>query len=198
MTNLARATFLTGLLLTQAGIAAPAYAADTYVIDQGHSEVFFGWNHAGVSRQHGEFTKVSGSLVLDAEHPENATINVTIDASSLSSGFEPLDKELAGRAWLNVQEHPEIHFKSTSVELTGDDTAKVTGDLTLKGVTKPVTFDTKLTHIGAHPVGQYFDYYKGQWVAFHATTSIDHTAFGIGPYSTGRIAIEINTELKGQ
>ncbi len=176
----------------------PAQAADTYVIDQGHTEVFFGWSHAGVSRQHGEFTSLTGKMMLDPDQPDQSSIEVTIDAASLSSGYEPLDKELKGPAWLGVDKFPEIHFKSTSVELIGEDTAKVTGDLTLHGVTKPVTLDIKLTHRGAHPVGQYFDYYKGPWVAFHATTSIDHQAFGIGAYSTGRISIEINTELKGE
>lgn len=189
---------LSGVALALALATAPARAAETYVIDQGHTEVFFGWSHAGVSRQHGEFTRLSGSMMLDPEQPDQSRIEVTIDATSLASGFEPLDNELKGAAWLDVAAHPEITFKSTSVEVTGDDTAKVTGDLTLHGVTKPVTLDTKLTHRGAHPVGKYLDYYKGPWVAFHATGTIDHQAFGIGPYSTGRISIEINTELKGQ
>ncbi|SLN43955.1 hypothetical protein ROA7450_02121 [Roseovarius albus] len=197
MNNLVYGT-LTSFALALTFTTAKAEAVETYVIDQGHTEVFFGWSHAGVSRQHGEFTRLSGAMSLDPENPAQSSIEITIDATSLSSGFEPLDTELISRSWLDVETYPEIHFKSTSVELTGGDTALVSGELTLHGVTKTVTLDTKLTHRGAHPVGQWIDYYKGPWVAFHATTDIDHTLFGVGPYSTGRIFIEINTELKGQ
>ena len=68
----------------------------------------------------------------------------------------------------------------------------------MHGVTKPVVLDTKLTLRGTHPTGKFIPHYKGIWVAFHATTKLDHQAFGIGAYSTGPIYVEINTELKGQ
>ncbi len=195
MTSFCKTLLLAPALAITLG-ACPAWAADTYVTDQGHTEVLFGWSHAGVSRQHGEFTRVSGVLQLDPEQPELAQLEVTIDATSLSSGFETLDKHLKSSRYLGVETYPEILFQSTSVELTGPDTARVIGDLTLHGVTKEVTLDTSLTHIGAHPVAQYIDAYKGSWVAFHATTKIDHQSFGVGAFSTGPIAIEINTELK--
>ena len=176
--------------------AAPVWAAETYYTDQGHTEVIFGWNHAGVSMQHGEFTVAKGMLTLDPNNVENSKIDVTIDASSVSTGVEALDKHLKSSDFLNVETYPEITFKSTGIKRTGDDTAEVTGDLTIHGVTKPVTLETKLTHRGAHPVAQFIDYYKGQWVAFHAKTEIDHQAFGVGSFSTGPIFIEINTEMK--
>ena len=87
-------------------------------------------------------------------------------------------------------------FVSTSVTRTGDMTADVTGDLTIHGVTKPVTLKTTLTHRGEHPLGTVIDYYKGNWVAFSATTEIDHQAFGVGGFSTGPISITIVTEMK--
>ena len=176
-----------------------AQAQEVYGIDeQGHTEVFFGWSHAGVSMQHGEFTKVSGTLNLFPKDIGKSTLDVVIDVSSMATGFDGLDSVLTGDSWLDAAKHPEITFVTTSVEQTGADTAKVTGDLTLHGVTKSVELDTKLTHRGAHPVGQYIDYYKGDWVAFHATGKIDHTSFGVGPYSTGPISIEINAEFKGK
>ena len=175
---------------------APAFAAETYFTDQGHTEVRFGWNHAGVSLQSGEFTKANGKLVLDPDNPEKSTISVTIDAASVSTGFVPLDDHLKSADFLEVKTYPEITFVSTSVKKTGDKTADVTGDLTIHGVTKPVTLKTTLTHRGDHPVAAAIDYYKGKWVAFTATTEIDHQAFKVGGFSTGPISITIVTEMK--
>lgn len=184
---------LPALLLT---FAVPALAAETYYTDQGHTEVRFGWNHAGVSVQTGEFTTASGKLDLDPNNVEQSSISVTIDAASVSTGFEALDTHLKSADFLEVETYPEITFESTSVERTGDMTANVTGDLTIHGVTQPVTLETTLTHRGEHPVAAALDYYKGQWVAFSATTEIDHQAFGVGGFSTGPISIEIVTEMK--
>ena len=177
-------------------LAVPALAAETYYTDQGHTEVRFGWSHAGVSMQTGEFTKAKGTLVLDPDNVEKSSISVTIDAASVSTGFEALDKHLMNADFLEVETYPEITFVSTSVERTGDTTANVTGDLTIHGVTKPATLETTLTHRGEHPVGAMLDYYKGQWVAFSATTEIDHQAFNVGSFSTGPISITIVTEMK--
>lgn len=184
---------LSALLLT---LAIPALAAETYYTDQGHTEVRFGWNHAGVSMQTGEFTTASGKLVLDPDNVEQSSISVTIDAASVSTGFEALDTHLKSQDFLEVETYPEITFESTAVERTGDMTANLTGDLTIHGVTKPVTLETTLTHRGEHPVAAALDYYKGQWVAFSAMTEIDHQAFDVGGFSTGPISISIVTEMK--
>ena len=181
------------LLLT---FAVPALSAETYYTDQGHTEVRFGWSHAGVSMQTGEFTTASGKLVLDPDNVEQSSISVTINAASVATGFEALDTHLKSADFLEVETYPEITFESTSVERTGDMTANVRGDLTIHGVTQPVTLATTLTHRGEHPVAAAIDYYKGQWVAFSATTEIDHQAFGVGGFSTGPISIEIVTEMK--
>ena len=196
MTKLARLTRLAALSLMIALPTASAYAAETYFTDQGHTEVRFGWSHAGVSMQSGEFTKASGKLVLDPDNVEKSTISVTIDAASVSTGFVPLDDHIKSKDFLEVETYPKITFVSTSVKKTGDKTADVTGDLTIHGVTKPVTLKTTLTHRGDHPLGGAIDYYKGKWVAFSATTEIDHQAFKVGGFSTGPISITIVTELK--
>ena len=189
-------TGLAALLLSVALPASAAMAAETYYTDQGHTEVIFGWNHAGVSMQTGEFTKANGKLVLDPDNVEKSTIEVTIDAKSVSTGFGPLDDHLKNKDFLEVETYPTITFKSTAVKKTGDKTADVTGDLTIHGVTKPVTLKTTLTHRGDHPLGGAIDYYKGKWVAFSATTEIDHQAFNVGGFSTGPISIRIVTEMK--
>ncbi len=186
---------ITALALS-ASFSVSAQASETYVTDQGHTEVFFSWSHAGVSVQTGEFTTANGTLVLDADNVEQSSVSVTIDAASVSSGFGPLDDHLKSKDFLEVETYPEITFTSTSVKKTGDDTADVTGDLTIHGVTKPVVLKTKLTHRGDHPLGAFIDYYKGKWVAFSATTEIDHQAFNVGNFSTGPISINIVTEMK--
>ncbi|MGI9409657.1 MAG: YceI family protein [Hyphomicrobiaceae bacterium] len=177
--------------------SAQAWAAtETYYTDQGHTEVRFGWTHAGISKQTGEFLKATGKLVLDPDNVERSTLSVTIDMNSLSTGYGPLDKHLKSKDFLEVETYPEMKFVSTAVKSTGDKTADVTGNMTIHGVTKPVTLKTTLTHRGKHPLGTRLPYYKGNWVAFSATTTIDHQAFKVGGFSTGPITVWIVTEMK--
>ena len=186
------------LLATAAIIALSAVGAQAaqYKTDQGHTEVRFSWSHAGVSVQTGEFTVADGTLNLDPENPGESSLEVTIDANSVTTGFGPLDDHLKSKDFLEVESFPEITFVSTSVEVTGDKTANVTGDLTIHGTTKPVTLETELTHLGDHPLGAAIGYYQGDWVAFSASTTIDHQEFGVGGFSTGPITIDIVTEMK--
>ena len=183
------------LFAASALLSVGAQAEGTYVTDQGHTEIVFGWSHAGVSLQHGEFTKAEGTLEL-AEKMEDSKISVVVDAASLNSGFEPLDKHLKSADFFEVEKYPEITFTSTSVIEKEENMLEVTGDMTIHGVTKPVVLEAVLTHKGEHPLGKNLDYYKGEWIAFSATTEIDHQAFGVGGFSTGPITIEINTEMK--
>ena len=183
------------LVAASALLSVAAQAEGTYVTDQGHTEIVFGWSHAGVSLQHGEFTKAEGTLEL-AEKMEDSKISVVVDAASLNSGFEPLDKHLKSADFFEVEKYPEITFTSTSVVEKEENMLEVTGDMTIHGVTKPVVLEAVLTHKGEHPLGKNLDYYKGEWIAFSATTEIDHQAFGVGGFSTGPITIEINTEMK--
>ncbi|UZD89955.1 YceI family protein [Cognatishimia activa] len=186
---------LASLLSLTASLVA---ATETYKTDAGHTEVFFGWSHAGVSMQHGEFTRVEGLLNIDPVAPENAFLDVAIDVSSIATGVPALDRELLNSSWLNAEAHPEITFKSTGITLTGENTADVVGDLTMNGRTNPVVLKAELLHQGKHPVGAFLSAYKGEWLAFHAETKIRHRAFGVGDYSTGDIFIEINAELQRQ
>ena len=172
-----------------------AFADTMFKTDPGHTEVKFSWDHAGVSIQSGEFDKASGTLML-ADDVEKSTMEMTIDATSVSTGFEALDKHLKSADFLEVETYPEMTFKSTAVAKTGDNTLDVTGDLTIHGVTNEVTLKVENTHQGEHPLGKAFDSYKGEWVAFKATTDIDHMAFGVGGFSTGPITINIITEMK--
>jgi polyisoprenoid-binding protein YceI len=190
--------FKTAALSLAIGLASPSVmAAEKFATDQGHTEVRVSWNHAGVSIQTAEFEKASGILTLDEANPENSKIDVEIDVTSISSGFDKLDTHLKSADFLNVEKNPTATFKSTSVKKTGDKTADITGDFTLNGVTKPITLNATLTHIGDHPVGKALDYYKGKWVAFAATTTIEnHQDYNVGGFSTGPLTINIVTEMK--
>jgi len=178
--------------------ASTALATTTYKTDQGHTEVKFGWSHAGVSHQTGEFTEAEGILELDPENIEASKLDVVIKTSSVATGFKPLDDHLSSSDFFEIETYPEITFVSTSVERTGDSTANVNGDLTIHGVTKPVTLETTMTHIGPHPLGGVLEYYSGEWIAFTASTTIDHMEFGVGGFSTGPITIDVTTEMKAE
>jgi len=149
----------------------------------------------GITRQSGEFTNSVITVNL-ADKLEDSTVEVEIDTNSLSSGFAALDEHLKSADFFDVETYPTATFKSTSIEMTGEKTMDVIGDLTIHGVTKPVTIAAELTLNGEHPVAKSIDYYKGEWVAFQATAEIDHQAFEVGGFSTGPIAITINTEMK--
>ena len=177
------------------------HGAFSYRSDQGHTEIMFSWNHAGVSTQNGEFTKADAVLLLDLENIEKSTIRVTIDVKSVSTGVTALDTHLKGSSFFNVERFPTAMFKSTDVRKTGDKTADVTGNLTIRDVTRPVTLKVTLTHNGSHPTGQYIESYKGSWVAFSAEVKINHLEFGVGAYPSGlsdAIHVRINTEMKYQ
>lgn len=183
------------------GLAMPSLAQEVYRSDQGHTEVFFGWSHAGVSRQYGEFTRSQATLTLFEDDIEVSTLEATIDATSVFAGFGPMDDMLKSSYLLNVQAHPEIRFVSTSVERTGEETALVSGELTIRGVTRPTTLEVTLTHQGPHPLARNFpDLYSGEWLAFEAKGEVKSWLFDVGPNPTvglsGPIQIEIRTEMQ--
>ena len=181
-----------------------AIAQQIYKTDQGHTEVFFKWNHAGVVDQYGEFTRANGTLTLFPDNIEASALEAIIETSSVASGFAPMDRMLKSARLLDVEQYPQITFKSTSIEQTGDATALITGDLTIHGVTKPTILEATLTFRGSHPLQRYLpDIYSGEWLAFEAKGRIpNHTVFGVGSSSTigskWWIDIEIRTELKRQ
>ena len=174
--------------------------AETYRFSPGHSEIRFSWDHAGVSIQSGEFLEFSGRLEMDLEKPSESVIEVTINPESLHTGVSRLDYELKGKTYFDTRAHPEITFKSTSVTRTGKSWAEVTGDLTMKGVTKPVTLNVELVHEGEHPYGPIFpSSYSGHWLGFRASGALNRSDFGMGKYTpvtSDRIQIDISVEMK--
>jgi polyisoprenoid-binding protein YceI len=135
-----------GLLASLAGAvlaasATPGLAADKYVLDKDHAWVGFAINHAGWSQALGKFRAVSGEIMFDKDDVTKSSVKVEIDAASIDTNFTDRDKDLNSPDFLNTAEFPSITFESTAVEKTGDKSGKVTGNLTIIGVSKPVTLD---------------------------------------------------------
>ena len=190
-------------LLAVALIAAAPVIAQanglTYSLDPGHTEVRFVWDHAGVSEQGARWDKVTGTVSFDPNDIAATKIDVTIDPSSVNSGVDGLNKHMISGDMFDVAKFPEITFTSTSAEKTGDKTARITGDLTIKNVTLPLELEVELVHMGPHPIGQYLDYYKGEWLGIRATGKLIRSEFGVGygaPSTSDAIRLEISAEMK--
>ncbi len=157
-----------------AGFAAPAQAKpETYAFDPFHTNVYWQANHFGFSNPSGKFATVTGSLVLDEEKPADSKVDVTINTGSVETGIPLFNEHLKNDKFFNSEKFPTATFQSTAVELTGKDTAKVQGNLTLLGITKPVTLDVKLNKVGENPIS------KLKTAGFSATTIIKRSDFGI-------------------
>jgi len=177
-----------GLALSAASFAAPAAApAGNYKVDPAHSGAFFEIGHmGGISRFMARFNDISGDLVVDA--PEKSKINVTIKTDSVDTNHEGLDKHLKSPDFFNAVQFPTLSFVSTGVKLDGKGEGSVAGNLTLHGVTKPVTL--KLRHVGS---GKGM---KGeQRVGYVATGTIKRTEFGMNYGVPGAATDEVDLRI---
>ncbi|MGZ5036021.1 MAG: YceI family protein [Usitatibacter sp.] len=132
--------------------ALPAAAEmQSYTIDPLHTKPTYDVMHLGYSIQRGRFDKTSGKIMLDTA-AKKGSADVTIDAASVDSGVPKLDEHLKGADFFNVAQHPTITFKSSSFAFDGDNVKSVTGELTMNGVTQPVTLTANLFKCAPHPV----------------------------------------------
>ncbi|MDP3852840.1 YceI family protein [Phenylobacterium sp.] len=164
--------------------AAPAVVntapPGAYVLDRDHTSVTFRVNHLGLSRYTARFTKADGDLQFDPANPAAMSVSATIDPRSLETDYPDaakldFDGELAGPNWLDAAKFPQMTFKSTKVEVTGANTAKLTGDLTLHGVTRPVTLDATFNGgLAANAMDP-----KGSRIGFSARGGLKRSEFGV-------------------
>ncbi len=168
-----------------------------FQIDNSHSEIQFSVRHMMVSKVRGVFEKWGGEIALDPANPAATTVDITIDAASINTKDAQRDGHLRSADFLNVEQFPTIHFKSTKVELTGDHTAKLHGDLTIVGVSKPVTLNVEYQGNAKSPWGTVS-------YGFSASTKINREDWGLtwnaaletGGWLVGKeIQIDIETEL---
>jgi polyisoprenoid-binding protein YceI len=132
--------------------STPALASPVaYEIDSGHTHIRFSIDRFGFADTVGVFPSSEGVIVLDADDPAASRVDASVDAGAVWSGLAERDVHVRGPAWLNIEAHPTISFSSTQVRLTGADTAQVTGDFTLLGVTRQESFEVTLNRIGPDP-----------------------------------------------
>ncbi len=173
--------------------------AATFTFNPGHTEVRFFWSHAGVSEQSGEWGSVSGSVEFDENNVEATSVSVTIQVDSVNTGFSRLDEDFLSERLFDAANYPEITFVSTGAVKTGPKTVRVTGDLTIKGITKPLILDVELVHYGPHPLGQFMQSFEGTWLGIRAVGTLIRSEFGVGfgaPINSDKIRLEISTELQ--
>jgi polyisoprenoid-binding protein YceI len=184
-----------GLGLAAAGTAT----AEIYKFDPGHTEIRFYYNHAGLSEQSGQWKVIGGEVDFDPANVAATKVTVTVDPASVDTGVGPLDDHLKSADFFDVENFPEITFTSTGVEQTSDNTITLVGDLTIKDNTKPVTMNFTLNHNGPHPLGEFFDYYQGEWIGVQGTGDMLRSDYGVGmfaPVTSDEVRLEISAELR--
>ena len=173
-------------------LVAPAFAAPTtYKLDPTHTNVIAQWNHFGFSNPFANFGNVEGTLVYDAANIGNSSVQVTLPLSGLESFTPKFNEHLRSADFFDAASFPNATFKSTKVEAAGEGKLKVTGDLTVKGITKPVVLDVTLNKAGEHPMK------KVPAIGFDATATVKRSDFGVGAYApmvSDEVALKITTE----
>lgn len=168
-------------LLTFLVASAPAFAAaEQYDIDPGHTVVTFGWNHFGFSNPTARLEKITGSVMLDQSDLTKSSVSVTMPLDGVHTGVAKLDEHLKSPDFFDAAKYPDITFKSTKVEKESATSLKVTGDLTIHGVTKPVTLNVKVNKIGLFEIPQMK--IKIPAAGFDADVVIKRSEFGVGGY----------------
>ena len=172
--------------------AAPAFAAPvTYKIDPTHTIVLAQWNHFGFSNPSASFGNVEGTLVYDAADVARSSVEVTLPLSGLEGFSAKFNEHLRSADFFDAAKFPKATFKSTKVEAAGEGKLKVTGDLTVKDITRPVVLDVTLNKAADHPMT------KAPTIDFDATTTLSRTEFGVGNYApavSDEVELRITTE----
>jgi polyisoprenoid-binding protein YceI len=182
--------------MTTAAVEIPGYVTGTWTIDPVHSEVSFVVRHLMVSKVRGRFDRFEGTIETAAD-PLQSTVTATVDLSSVNTGNETRDNHIRSEDFFHISKHPTMTFRSTGVRADGD-TFLLDGDLTLRDVTKPVTFRLELNGFGPDPYG-------GTRAGFSATTEINRNDWNVsfnGPIpgaSNGMVLsdkVTINLEIE--
>ncbi len=185
-------TLIASAALVAATLTTPAFAAsENYVLDASHSQIVFTYDHLGYSTTYGMFSGFEGEIAFDQEDPAASSVNVSFPVRSMFTGWEARFDHFMGGDFFGADEDEMVTFASTSIEVTGEDTALITGDLTLNGITKPVVLDAKLNQVGMHPMAE------KPWAGFDATTTVLRSDFEVGafaPFVSDEVEIMISIE----
>jgi polyisoprenoid-binding protein YceI len=169
-----------------------AAQAETWQIDPAHSAVQFSVRHMGISTVRGQFQKVTGTVHYDAKDVSKTSLEATIDANSIDTRVDMRDKDLRGANFFDVEKYPTLTFKSKKAESAGEGKLKITGDLTIHGVTKEVVLDVE------GPSAPIKDPRGNLHVGASATTKVNRNDFGVSGASTmvgDDVTITLDVEL---
>jgi len=163
--------------------AAPAASVDfaavkagDYAIEPVHTRILFSLSHLGFTTWYGDFTHASGVAKIDPAHPAASSVEVSVPVASISTTNATLDGELKGSDWFDAAKFPTMTFKSRQITVTGPDAGEIVGDLTLHGVTRPLTLSVKFHGAGSNPLTHAYT------AGFDATGSIERSDFGVAKY----------------
>ena len=174
------------------GADISAAPAGVYKSDSGHAYIAMSYDHQGFSRPILRWGAFDATANVDSENPENSSLSVVIDAASIDSGVAKFDDHLKGEQFFNVAAFPKITFSSTAMEQVLQGRGKVTGDLTIKDITKPVTLKVKLNKVGKHFRT------KNDMFGISAKTTIRRDDFGVGLYDAVGQEVDIKIEVEFQ
>lgn len=196
------AILLTTMLLATTAMAAdeaPAVSTDIskapagdYVLEKNHASITFKVMHMGFANYVMRFNDFDANLNLDPKNPEKSTLDVTILPASLDSHNQQLTQHTSGKDFFNIAQYPSITFKSTKIEKTSPNKGKIHGDLTMLGVTKPITLDATFNAGGQH------SFFKKYDLGFSATTEVTRSEFGMKygiPMVGDTVQVMIETEF---
>ena len=166
----------------------------TWVLDTAHTDIAFVARHAMVTKVRGTFDEFEGSVVVDQENPAASVAKAVIKTASVNTGNADRDSHVRGDDFFSVEQFPEMTFESTSFDIQGN-SGTVTGDLTLKGITKPVTLDVEIFGVEEDPFGN-------TRVGFEASTKINRKDFGVdfqAPLGSGGVLVseQITIQIDG-
>lgn len=166
-------------LAALAALAVTAHAApETYTVDNSHTFPYFTYSHFGFSNQTHRFDKASGTVMLDRA-AKNGAVDIVIDATSVSTGYPLFNEHIQSEDFFDTARNPTITFKSQAMKFKGDQPASVTGDLTIKGVTRPVTLTITQFKCMPHPIR------KVDACGANASTKLKRSDFNMGKYAPG-------------
>ncbi|WP_420863768.1 YceI family protein [Algirhabdus cladophorae] len=167
------------------GATSAVAAPEKYMLDASHSQIIFNYEHFGFSTTYGMFSGFEGEIMFDEADPANSSVTVSMPVKSMFTGWEQRDGHFMSGDFFGAQDGDMITFASTGIEVTGDQTALITGDLTMNGMTKAVVLDAVLNKTGQHPM-------EGKvWAGFDATTSVLRSDFGLGAFAPA-VSDEVN------
>ena len=188
MKTLTQLSLVAALVAT---LSSTAFAApETFVIDSNHTMPRFSYNHLGYSQQLSRFNKTTGTIVLDKE-AKTGSVDVVIDMKSVDTGSDLFNGHIQGEDYFDTAKYPTATFKSTKVNFAGDKPSTVEGNLTIKGITKPVTLTLSSFQLMVHPM------FKKDAIGANASVVVKRTEFNAGkyaPYVGDDVTIDIPVE----